>query len=62
MVEELKATIGSEAPYSSHGAKDHRDIVQKIKDLYLARRSNVEQEQLLVPTKASLFGLDIRFR
>ena len=44
MADQLQAAMGSEEPYSNHGVKDHKDIVQKIKDLYLSRRSNVEQE------------------
>jgi hypothetical protein len=48
--------------YSSTGGVQAKDIVQKIKDLYHAKKANVEAEQELVPTKAALFGLDIRFR
>ena len=43
--------------------KKKGDIVQQIKDFYMGRGSRVvEQPEGLVPTKAALFGLDIRFR
>lgn len=57
-MEQLEAIDG---PYSSN-ATAPKDIVQQIKDLYMPKRCNVEKEQMLIPTKASLFGLDVRFR
>lgn len=39
------------------------DIVQQIKEFYGGRRQvTVEEPKGLIPTKAALFGLDIRFR
>jgi hypothetical protein len=44
--------------------KNKGDIVQQIKDLYMRKghRPQGEQNSHLVPTKAALFGLDVRFR
>ncbi len=43
--------------------KKKGDIVQQIKDFYMGRgKVQVNEPEGLVPTKAALFGLDIRFR
>ena len=43
--------------------KKKGDIIQQIKDFYMGRgKVQIDQAVGLVPTKAALFGLDIRFR
>ena len=44
------------------GSKPKVDIVQQIKDLYMRKKPKNVEKKGLVPTKAALFGLDIRFR
>lgn len=66
MAETINAQVGANAPYSFQGGKrpntKPKDIVQQIEELYLKRKLHKEVEETLVPTKASLFGLDVRFR
>ena len=38
------------------------DIVKQIKDLYMRKRAPEVEKNVLIPTKATLFGLDVRFR
>ena len=38
-----------------------KDIVQQISEMYSKKRVTTRKEYL-VPTKATLFGLDVRFR
>ena len=38
------------------------DIVKQIKDLYMRKRPPEVEKNVLIPTKATLFGLDVRFR
>lgn len=49
----------------THNKQSKGDIVQQIKDLYM-RKGHRPADELnrvhLVPTKAALFGLDVRFR
>jgi len=44
------------------GSKKQVDIVQQIKDMYMRKRIPAKEPKGLVPTKAALFGLDVRFR
>lgn len=37
-----------------------KDIVQQITDFYIKRKIEIEKVEPLVPTKAALFGLDMR--
>ena len=49
----------------THNKQQKKDIVQQIKDLYMKKGHRPVDEQNrvhLVPTKAALFGLDVRFR
>lgn len=38
------------------------DIVQQIQSMYSKRTKPSEKKEYLIPTKATLFGLDVRFR
>ena len=38
------------------------DIVKQIKDLYMRKKPAEREKNVLIPTKATLFGLDVRFR
>ena len=44
------------------GAKKKDDIVQQIKDMYMRKKPPAKESKGLVPTKAALFGHDVRFR
>ena len=44
------------------GTKKKDDIVQQIKDMYMRKKPPAKESKGLVPTKAALFGLDVRFR
>lgn len=44
------------------GSKKRVDIVQQIKDMYMRKKAPAKEQKGLVPTKAALFGLDVRFR
>ena len=44
------------------GTKKKVDIVQQIKDMYMRKRAPPKESKGLIPTKAALFGLDVRFR
>ena len=44
------------------GSKQKKDIVQQIKDMYMRKKAPTKETKGLVPTKAALFGLDVRFR
>ena len=44
------------------GGKKKDDIVQQIKDMYMRKKPPAKESKGLVPTKAALFGLDVRFR
>ena len=38
------------------------DIVEQIKNMYMRKRKTAKETKGLIPTKAALFGLDVRFR
>lgn len=38
------------------------DVVQQIKEMYMGKSKVVDAKPDLIPTKAALFGLDVRFR
>ena len=44
------------------GRKRKDDIVQMIKNMYMRKRAPKKESKGLIPTKAALFGLDVRFR
>jgi len=57
--------VNATTEVQTHGKQHKGDIVQQIKDLYMRKglRPADEQNRVhLVPTKAALFGLDVRFR
>ena len=39
-----------------------KDIVEQIKDLYMRKKPIKTETNMLIPTKAALFGLEVRFR
>ena len=47
-------------PGGSRRNKD--DIVEKIRDMYMRKKLPAKEQKGLVPTKAALYGLDVRFR
>ena len=44
------------------GSKKQVDIVEQIKNMYMQKRLPQKESKGLIPTKAALFGLDVRFR
>ncbi len=57
--------VNATTEVQTHGKQYKGDIVQQIKDLYMRKGHRPADEQNrvhLVPTKAALFGLDVRFR
>ena len=57
--------VNATTAVQTHGKQYKGDIVQQIKDLYMRKGHRPADEQNiehLVPTKAALFGLDVRFR
>ena len=44
------------------GRKRKMDIVDQIKQMYMRKKPVAKEAQGLIPTKAALFGLDVRFR
>ena len=41
---------------------ENGDIVQQIKEMYMGKSKAAVCKPQLIPTKAALFGLDVRFR
>ena len=39
-----------------------KDILQQINDMYSRKEKVKTDSKFLIPTKATLFGLDVRFR
>ena len=58
----LQAQSKIEKNFLPGGRKRKEDIVTKIRNMYTRKKPKDTEPKGLIPTKAALFGLDIRFR